>query len=364
MGEYIVDRNGAVSWTATMGGEGERLDRAHVWLRRARLDFAAFEHLFPKRVTDGGVNQPRDAALAVYLLQQAIEKAIKAVIVASGKFTEKKIRHWYGHKSLLLFLDFYLVLLKDQQFSQFFDKYSSSIIGLSSSGEAVEKMETIKRWLEGEKEENWELEFWEQLAYESPKGVYAAMSKLEEDRQLMLQRVRDVVPRGMRLNLENINARGGAFEDNLSLLIADALCSSGLKPDEKAFISGYLRTFIPTKRANDSEESNTQLPRRVIIRRRLFAEHVLAIWTMGSLLILAGLTFPHDNSTRYPAPIDVMKTGPTSIHRLGFESYTEELGIVKHIAYVRRVAKMTLIDMQQMLGPIAEAFSALAMAKH
>lgn len=363
MGEYVVDKNGAVSWTPTMGMERERLDRAHVWLRRARLDFVAFEHLFPKQVTHGGVNRPSDAALGVYLLQQAIEKAIKAVIIASGRFTEEKIRRRYGHKSLLLFLDFYLVLLKDGQFSQFFDEYSSSIIGLSSSGEAVERMETIIRWLKGEKEENWELEFWEQLTYESPEGVYSAMSKLEKDRQSMLQRVRGVVPRGVRLNLENINARGGALEDNLSLMIADALCNSGLKPDEKASISGYLRAFIPVRGADDFEESNTQLPKRVIIRRRLFEERVLATWAMGSLLILAGLTFPHENSTRYPAPIDVMKTGPTSIHRLGFESYTEELGIVKHVAYVRRVAKMTLTDMQQMLGPIAEAFSALAMAK-
>ena len=72
-------------------GVGERAAR---WLERARLDYAGLERL---------MTPLSDPALAVYLLQQCIEKAVKALLVAQGE-DETNFESEFGHRSLRAYL--------------------------------------------------------------------------------------------------------------------------------------------------------------------------------------------------------------------------------------------------------------------
>lgn len=61
------------------------IEHARRWLNRAIKDFALFKKLVPFDRRTNKLVKCSDAALAVYLLQQSVEKAVKAA--ASGKST-------------------------------------------------------------------------------------------------------------------------------------------------------------------------------------------------------------------------------------------------------------------------------------
>ncbi len=54
----------------------------------------------------------RRCSLAIYLLQQALEKTVKGVAIASGQFEDKELRKEYSHNSLRLLSDVILKLIE------------------------------------------------------------------------------------------------------------------------------------------------------------------------------------------------------------------------------------------------------------
>ena len=78
--------------------------RAKIWLKRARADHLAMGKLIGT-LNHKSRRRPSDAALAVYMLQQSVEKAAKALLVATGE-SESSIRRIHGHRSLAIFLDY------------------------------------------------------------------------------------------------------------------------------------------------------------------------------------------------------------------------------------------------------------------
>ena len=72
------------NWVMVDEESNERLEKANQWLGRAFDDFAAFKKLvghFDNKTK--GIIAYSDAPMAVYLLQQCIEKMAKAEIIAS-----------------------------------------------------------------------------------------------------------------------------------------------------------------------------------------------------------------------------------------------------------------------------------------
>ena len=82
------------------------LQYARRWLQRAAKDFETFKKLVP---FDRNTNKPircSDPALATYLLQQSVEKAVKATAIASEQYSISDFKK-SGHNSLLLIINFY-----------------------------------------------------------------------------------------------------------------------------------------------------------------------------------------------------------------------------------------------------------------
>jgi hypothetical protein len=84
------------------------IEYARRWLSRAIKDFNHFKKLVP---FDKRTNKPvrcSDPALAVYLLQQSLEKAVKAAAIASGQYKARDFIHYYSHNSLALIVNRHL----------------------------------------------------------------------------------------------------------------------------------------------------------------------------------------------------------------------------------------------------------------
>ena len=69
-------------------------ERAARWLERARLDYEGLKRL---------MEPLSDPPLAVYLLQQCVEKAVKALLVANGQ-DEATMKRTFSHNSLRAYL--------------------------------------------------------------------------------------------------------------------------------------------------------------------------------------------------------------------------------------------------------------------
>ena len=81
------------------------ISHARCWLNRAMKDFSLFKKIVP---FDKRSNKPircSDPALAVYLLQQSVEKAVKAAVIASGQYKTRNFIHYYKHNSLALIMN-------------------------------------------------------------------------------------------------------------------------------------------------------------------------------------------------------------------------------------------------------------------
>ena len=84
---------------------GSNVEHAKRWLNRAIKDFNLFKKLV---IFDNRIKKPArcsDPALAVYLLQQSVEKTVKAVAIASGQYEARDFVQFYKHNSLALIIN-------------------------------------------------------------------------------------------------------------------------------------------------------------------------------------------------------------------------------------------------------------------
>ena len=96
----------------------------------------------------------------------------------------------------------------------------------------------------------------------------------------------------------------------------------------------------------EAEQSVVTVPRDWIL-----SEFVLPSWALSTLYVLAALTFPHEASARYPAPMDAPTDAieAASRGRLGIQHYTETLGIVSRFHELSRLASLVLDNMDPLL---------------
>ena len=78
---------------------------------------------------------------------------------------------------------------------------------------------------------------------------------------------------------------------------------------------------------------------------------MLPSWALSTLYLLAALTFAHEASARYPAPMDAPTDATEAARRgrLGVQHYTETLGIVSRFHELNRLACLVLENMEPLL---------------
>lgn len=178
-----------------------RSRRAKSWLRRARLDYAGFERVSGLHYSSRKNVPLRDPALSVYLLQQAVEKAVKAIAVASGEFETKEFTRDYQHHSLKLFLDFYLKVLELPSIKHVISAMPD--FGWPSIDEARAKLNELKENTVRPREDrpvqlpNW----WNQLATLPRETVLKTVSMLTIIRETAIKSVHKLLKGRSRVSL-------------------------------------------------------------------------------------------------------------------------------------------------------------------
>lgn len=335
----------------------DMISNAKSWLRRARLDYDGFERVVGRHYLRSKATQPHDPALSLYLIAQAVEKAVKSIAVASGVFEEDALMYEYSHNSLKLYLDFYLRVL-DLPLAAVLSIMPSLGMPMPSIADARAKLKEIRQNTLGRKQRfieapNWWLEY----ATLSPGTVGKLVSILISIRQVGLATIHKRLRGRSRTNLAKIeNYLDNPSLENLQGVLSSAFYGGDLKESELDGAATIIRNMTGhdfselLKLARDKEKA-VQAPASKAIKREDVDKVFLSAWAVAGLLVLSALTFPHQASIRYPSHKLRAAT------KLDCESYTEELGVVAHLRGVGHVTKMALVDMESALSTVAFTFS-------
>lgn len=294
-------------------GEKLHFEDAAVWIERARKDYAAFKLLTRFSLYKALVKLNRklykhtsssDSALSVYLLQQCVEKTIKALAIASGEYKSEQIKRNFGHDSQKLLLDFWSKL-QEIMYEPEHSPTLPSIIRLAdiSSEEVLVVLQFIERLHD---------------------QALSIISKL-------------VFKPGDILEL---SYRGSA--DGLRDWFTYVSGGRPAVPEEGNLTDVTFKAFLELRdvsgRAGNSSAAGKS--KNILVRQ------FLGEWSLISLLILAAITFPHEDTSRYPNPFG-----------RGCENYTDDSGIAKHINYLGYVFGMTLSYIDCVLEMVSQFFS-------
>ena len=330
-----------------------RVQSARSWLRRARLDYKGFAKLVGPQFVQLGKNRPDDPALSVYLLQQSVEKALKAVAVASGRFRENQLRQDYGHRSLELYLDL-LTMILDTSFAGMV----AMMPGFTSSSTDCtrDKVARIKRNI-GRSPAGETPDWWRGYANLTPDDVFQTTNMLVAVRGKLIGTLHKAVKGRSRIPMAKIERYvNSATPENLKEMLSPVFrgqipSEANIELTRQLFKKGTGAEFHEILRgAFDQGGGRSAMLGEM--RREQLDQVILSAWALGGLLWLAALTFPHESSTRYP---DYDQLGKRT--GLNCESYDDSLGVVRHLWSVARLAELVLNDMEPCLESIGFSLS-------
>ena len=336
-----------------------RLVEAKSWLKRAQKDYQGYVKVVGRPYISSKRNIPDDPALAVYLLQQSAEKAVKAVAIASGEFETMSLKMEYGHNSLMLFSEVMLRILEIPMVEPVINlaKISLGQRGekLPSIIEARERFQEIKRNIARYRASdipNWLIEF-AMLPSEQIKPVVIMLSKIRSIMQSGIYKsLRTNLrfdPQKMRDYLEN------ETESNLRDIFAPSFRDSRIPSDALALVLNMIpiftgmnfRQLLETAISKDAVDLRKISP--MLGKRNVLEEQFLSVWALCALMFLAAFTFPHESWARYP--------NKSPKNELDCNSYTPQIGIVGCLRELGQLTKDMVYDVDDMLETIADIFS-------
>lgn len=272
-------------------------ERAALWLERSRLDYEGLQRL---------MTPLSDPPLAVYLLQQCVEKAVKALLVARGE-DEAKIKETFGHKSLKAYLD---------HFRKLVDKLEPQIdIIQNITGSDFRKPRKDLLTLKPTR-------------YRSE---WAAAS---------LERVRSV--------LEYLTELRRSINRGVESILGQVLTVKGLDPK---LCSVFAQMYDP-EFANEAQRRALSASGRAEMQEEVTRRFDF-VWALIALGYLAAFTHPHHSAPRYPSSPDAPEDPFQAANRdkLGFDLYRSPLGIAEGLEDVVKLTGTVI----EALDPIPPA---------
>lgn len=270
------------------------------WISRAWQDYTAFQQV-----------RKTDKALAIYLLQQSIEKAIKALALASGrcKYDLEKLRlRPYGHDSQRLLLDFWCDLEEAIGEKQGYAPVLPSTTELSDAG---------------------------------PEEILVIIEFLNEIHDKSLSTLNNI----NEVRMEQGDTLEFSFNIVTDMVVPSLTYPSGDQSElqrrlrlSKSTYDVYLGMRDIYLRAEDKLATDRT--------KEYFISLFKGKWSLLTLFILASITFPHEARARYP-----------DSEGLGCENYTDALGIVKYVDELGDICKMTLSYIDNVLELISKYFT-------
>jgi hypothetical protein len=270
------------------------LQYARRWLQRAGKDFETFKKLVP---FDRNTNKPvrcSDPALAAYLLQQSVEKAVKATAIASELYSTSDFKK-YGHNSLLLIINFY--------------------------GKIIARINLLG------------LDFLtEMMNVNLPEGSI----KLNEIECQILGLPSPLTGKKINFRRDSLNESAEHINQILEMLLT---------------IRG---SFLETIRDTLAVPPQMNIKPKPKIDRGDTITNYLGIWSFcTALLMLSYYTFSHEETSRYP----LKQQGNLRQGRIGCDDYTDDVGIVSQLGKMGYLTSLTLNDIKVELEDIALFFA-------
>lgn len=326
----------------------DNIEYARRWLKRGNADFNLFKKLvrFDNRTVE--TIRCSDPALAVYLLQQTIEKAVKAIAVATGQYEVGDGTSLYRHNSLALILDVNAKLVTKLKDLGLGDVAAHMGIDISD-GEAeigLVESQVLGRIPLISKEGN-KVNLKQETLSLSPEAIDRLLDLSMNLREKILETVAvafdllaGIGVKGDHPNVGNLEEFSRAFGTALSRQMNTAVSEEQLKvPTEFAAVMAGLGVHSGTGP----------------VRRDETTANYLAVWSFSySLLWLTYITYAHESSSRYP----LKRKGDAKAGRLGCDDYTEQLGIVSRLGRLGYAASLTLNELRNEIQGVAYLFAA------
>ena len=115
--------------------------------------------------------------------------------------------------------------------------------------------------------------------------------------------------------------------------------SGGRLPEELNLPNQTFKVFLELRDVSGRTEDKSTAGNSKNILVRQF----LGKWALITLFILASITFPHENTSRYPDP-----------NGRGSDNYTDALGIAKYVNHLGYILGMTLPYLDYVLERVSE----------
>ena len=269
----------------------QRLDHAEIWLKQARRDRATVERILGQFAHRNYQHLPRNPDIAVYLLQQAVEKAAKSLMFAAGE-DEDSLRKQYGHNSLLIVLDFIRQRFTNESYRTMFDSLLEyQALGVSSADEALRATDNL---IQNVKSRNLR-----DLAVLPPDAMCVMIDLMANLHKQTVATTKRLLRAKTSVTVDPSRVSDSSAADYIMAVATAAIRRDQLAPDVEATVRSLVDTvalgWIETWRS--AERSSL-----IIIRDKMISDLILPqLWTLPALYMLAALTFPHEGSSRYPA---------------------------------------------------------------
>jgi HEPN domain-containing protein len=347
--QYNVDRVQTMTNMKIYEKKAKRnIEYAQRWLNRATRDFNTFKRLVP---FDKKTNKPvrcSDPPLAVYLLQQSVEKAVKAAAIASGQYKARDFIHYYSHNSLALIVNLYNKVI--DQIQALGMEIVANVIGIDL-GDGESKLRRLEDQIMGVTplldKHGKKVDFRLESIRITPQVIDQILDMVIQIRSRTLDTIRtafSVLPKlGIHKRQTTITDTE-EFVRTLSNLVAADLGVGSLSEEQIKAAIEFIQRLT---------SSNPDIMDK--LQRRETIMNYLGVWALSAaLLFLTYLTFAHESTSRYP----LKHRGNMKRGRIGCDDYDENLGIVNRIAKAGYVTNLMLNDMRNEIDNIALFFAA------
>ena len=323
--------------------------RAEVWLKQAKSDRAALQRIIRPYKQHKPSHLLHHPAVAVYLLQQSVEKAAKALMIATGKEEDALRKPPYGHDSLTVVLEFLKYLFNLPGCGHVLDivLQNASLEVADATGARKSVDDFMQKAKKGE---------FKELSVITPDTARLLVELMQNIHKGFVSKLRNLLRSRRRLRVDANGVEDATVNDWLWNIVTSVVQSNTFSAEQmadwKEVVGHILAPVIPRLVSDLREEDGNTV---TIKRASVLSEVFLPICALQSLYLLAALTFPHEASSRYPAPWGAPDDAREAAKRgmLGTKHYTPELGIVAQLPELTSLTELVLQGIKPLLKTVS-----------
>jgi len=321
----------------------EIIDAAGDWIRAAGRDIDVYRTLVRCRFFPFVKCRPKEAHMAISHLQQATEKMVKAVAIASGKFTHSEVKHKYGHDSLTLYADFIEKMIEIESVKGLMGIIQGKVkvnsdVEIISHNKAYEILENVKANIRkrGREIPAWYLEFG-LLPEETMKPILN--KRIKNYNRIRFTRT------FLRLfpdKLFTVDRK----EAGKSMAVASSLLSKrGILLHER------IEEFASREEVQNYISKVNREGR--LNPLKMFREITMPSFVVGELLLLSAFTFMHSISPKYPG--DRLNESDSD-NIFNDMLYDNNLGVVRCVLKLGKLTELVFREIKTAIPYTANLF--------